>query len=257
MIDLKQAEKIFLEETSQYDLQNENIKRKQLHSLRVMENAKAIAERLGLSKEQVAVSTLIGLLHDIGRFEQYTRYQTYSDQNSVDHGELGVSLLKENNRIRKYITEEQYDEIIFKAIQNHGKYQIQEGLSEEELLYAKLIRDADKLDILYEGCDIFWKNDIEAINESILSKEILEQIKKQETVLRKKGRSFQKIDSVVELMALVYDLNYKESFAILKEADYINQIANRFELQDQQSKEDFEWVRREINQYIQEKLEKK
>ena len=50
MIDLKQAEKIFLEETSQYDLQNENIKRKQLHSLRVMENAKLIAERLGLSK---------------------------------------------------------------------------------------------------------------------------------------------------------------------------------------------------------------
>ena len=120
-----------------------------------------------------------------------------------------------------------------------------------------MIRDADKLDILYEGCDIFWKNDIEAINESILSKEILEQIKKQETVLRKKGRSFQKIDSVVELMALVYDLNYKESFAILKEADYINQITNRFELQDKQSKEDFEWVRREINQYIQEKLEKK
>ena len=31
-----------------------------------------------------------------------------------------------------------------------------EGLDKEELLFSKIIRDADKLDILYEGVEIYW-----------------------------------------------------------------------------------------------------
>ena len=47
------------------------------------------------------------------------------------------------------ISDMTFNEIIRKAIHNHNKYQIEDGLSEQELLYAKIIRDADKIDILY------------------------------------------------------------------------------------------------------------
>ena len=58
MIDLKQAEKIFLEETSQYDLQNENIKRKQAEHMRMSDemikimSQSAIDEIKGITKKK-------------------------------------------------------------------------------------------------------------------------------------------------------------------------------------------------------------
>ena len=70
-IDLKKAKNEFIKYTSKYDLTNKRQKGKQEHSLRVMEVSKKIAEKLNLSKEEIQLATLIGLLHDIARFEQY------------------------------------------------------------------------------------------------------------------------------------------------------------------------------------------
>ena len=64
----------------------------------------------------------------------------------LEHAEFGTKVLFQNNLIRKFIDDDKYDEIISKAIYNHNKYKIQEGLSEIELLQCKIIRDADKLD---------------------------------------------------------------------------------------------------------------
>ena len=61
---------------------------------------------------------------------------------------LGLEILKENNFIRKFCSEEKYYDIIFSAIENHNKYKIDKTLEGEKLLQAKIIRDADKIDIL-------------------------------------------------------------------------------------------------------------
>ena len=53
MVDLEKCKKEFLKYTEKYDLNKENIKRKQLHSLRVMEDAKKIAEALKLNQEEI------------------------------------------------------------------------------------------------------------------------------------------------------------------------------------------------------------
>ena len=50
--------------------------------------------------------------------------------------------------IREFVLNNEYDSIIYKAIKNHNKYKIEEGLSEKEKLYSKIIRDADKIDII-------------------------------------------------------------------------------------------------------------
>ena len=73
MIDIKKAQEEFIKYTQISDLDNENIKGKQGHSIRVMRICNKIAKSLNLSDEQVDIATLIGLLHDIARFEQYTR----------------------------------------------------------------------------------------------------------------------------------------------------------------------------------------
>ena len=71
MINIEKCKDEFLKYTERYDVSDEEIKRKQLHSLRVMQRSKIIAQSLKLSEEEIQVATLIGLLHDIGRFEQY------------------------------------------------------------------------------------------------------------------------------------------------------------------------------------------
>jgi len=256
MIDLENAKAKFLEETKKYDLTNPAIERKQGHSLRVMENAKEIATKMNLTKEQIDVATVIGLLHDIARFEQYTKFQTYSDQASFDHGDRGVEILQHEDYIREYVQDSQYDKIILTAIQNHNKYAIADGLSAEELLFAKIIRDADKLDIFYEACEIFWKdpNEVADINASHISDDVLEQVQKQQTVLRKKGRKFNQIDSVIELMALVFDLNEEASFRVLVEQKYIDRITKRFALRESQEQAKLQQIEKKVQQYIQDKM---
>ena len=112
-MNIEAAQKEFLNYTEQFDTTNIKISNKVSHSIRVMELSKNIAENLNLSKEEIEIATLIGLLHDIGRFEQQTKYQTYNDLKSVDHGDLGVKILEENNYIRKYNDKPEYDKIIY------------------------------------------------------------------------------------------------------------------------------------------------
>jgi len=49
---------------------------------------------------------------------------------------------------KNFIEDDKYDYIIKTAVLNHNKGKIDEGLSEKEMLFSKIIRDADKLDII-------------------------------------------------------------------------------------------------------------
>ena len=248
-IDLNKAQKEFLNYTQQYNLKNENIKRKQQHSLRVMNISKEIATKLKLTQEDIDLATLIGLLHDIARFEQYTQFQTFKDLESFDHGDYGIKILEKD--IRKYVETDKYDDIIKIAIKNHNKYQIEEGLKDKELLFAKIIRDADKLDILYEAVEMFWNGIESQINSSKISEKILLQFKNNKLIKREKNRSnVENIDSVISVIAFIFDINFKESFEILEKEDYINRTLDRFDFEDKETKINIEEIRNIANIYI-------
>ena len=109
MIDFKKAEEEFEKYVLKFDLQNENIKMKKDHSYRVEKESYNIAKSLELNEEQVQIAKLVGLLHDIGRFEQITQYSTFVDSKSIDHAEYGVEQLNKNNLIRRFISTNKYD----------------------------------------------------------------------------------------------------------------------------------------------------
>ena len=156
MIDIEKAKKEFMEHISKIEIDNPRIKPKVGHTFRVAEICKKIAINLQLTEEQIKLAQLIGILHDIGRFEQYKIYDKRTDSITLDnsikfnHGEAGREILKKDNYIRKYIESNKYDKIILTAVYEHNKYEISNGLSKEEELFCKIIRDADKLDIIYE-----------------------------------------------------------------------------------------------------------
>lgn len=251
-IDLEKAKHEFIEYTSKYDTKNEHISRKIGHSIRVMNISKEIATKIGLTQEEIKIAELIGLLHDIARFEQYTQFETFNDLNSFDHGNYALEILDKD--IRKYIENDEYDEIIRKAIKNHNKFEIEEGLTEKELVFAKLIRDADKIDIIYEAVEMFWKGIENQINNTKISESVEKQFKNYKQIKRDKNSEKEpNIDEVIGVIAFIFDVNYRESFEIIKKEDYINKILTRFDLKDQKSKEKIEEVRNIANIYINER----
>ena len=248
MIDIKKSKDEFMKYTNNYDIENENIDRKIYHSLRVMEISKKIATNMGLENEKIELATLIGLLHDIGRFEQFKIYQTYSDLESIDHGDLGADILKQNNFIRNFIKEAKYDEIILKSVQNHNKYKIADDLNKEEKLFCKIVRDADKIDILYEA--IFWKNGREEIQNDLISDKVYNEFLNKKLIKKDKNMKKNGIDKLVLMLAFVFDINFHESLEILKKEDYLNKILNNFDFKRQDTKEKIENIRNVLNLYL-------
>ena len=248
-MNLEKAKIEFIKYTQNYDWENENIERKQLHSLRVMEISKEIAKGLQLDQDKIDLATLIGLLHDIARFEQYTQFKTYKDLESFDHGDFGAQILEKD--IRKYVENKQFDEIIIKAVKNHNKLKIEEGLTKTEELYAKIIRDADKIDILYETVEIFWKGKEAEVENSVISEDVIQQIEDKSQIKQKLEES--PVDKIMKFIAFIFDMNFKISFKILKDEDYINKILNRYNFKDEYTKQKVEEIRDIANIYIHEK----
>lgn len=248
-INLDKAQKEFLKYTEQFNLKNKNIKRKQLHSIRVMQLSKKIATKLEMSQEDIDIATLIGLLHDIARFEQYTQFQTFRDLESFDHGDYAIKILEKD--IRKYIETDSYDDIIKTAIKNHNKYQIEEGLKDKKLIFAKIVRDADKLDILYESVEMFWNGIENQINDSKISEDVMKEFKNNKQITRKKNISnIPSVNEVISVIAFIFDMNFKESFQILQKEDYINKILDRFNFKDEETKAEIKEIRSIANAYI-------
>ena len=227
-MNIEKAKQEFSKYVENYDFSNERIKRKFEHSFRVMKEAGELANNLNLSEKEIELANIIGLLHDIGRFEQIRIYSTFKDHKSIDHGDLGVEILKKDHYLRKYIDEEEYDDIIYKSIKNHNKFKIEDGLNEKELIFAKLIRDADKLDIFYEGSEIFWNTEDERkeVEESEISPEILKAFNNKELINIKNIKT--PADEVISFIAFLYDINFDYSREKIEKQEYINKVLNKF-----------------------------
>ena len=121
------------------------IRLKEIHTGYVTANARALAKHLGCDAHDVALAEIIGLFHDVGRFRQYAVYQTFNDALSEDHAELGLKVLTEIELLDRL--DPQDAEIVRFAIKYHNKKEIVPTDDRRKTFFAKLIRDADKLDI--------------------------------------------------------------------------------------------------------------
>lgn len=227
MINIEKAKKEFAEYVKPYDISNGKIALRVEHIYRTVEVAKKIAEDLELSEEQILLAELIALLHDIGRFEQIRIYDTFSDKDSIDHADFGVKLLFEDKMIRKFITETKYDDIIFKAIKNHNKLKIEEGLNTEELLQAKIIRDADKTDIfavfvqdIQSGNNVLYNYN--EVSKQLITPKVMEEFKKHKQTNRTHFTN--EIDSYINIISFVFDYNYITGLKIIQENKYIERV---------------------------------
>ena len=144
-MDLSHAVRKFEEYLDHYDRDDDKIRLKITHTYGVVEYSRKIALRLGLPEEDVELAQIIGLLHDIGRFEQIKRFDSFEPA-TMDHAEFGVRILFEEGMIRRFLDKGDWDQIIETAVARHSDFRLEGIQDARALLHAKIIRDADKLD---------------------------------------------------------------------------------------------------------------
>ena len=257
MIDINKAKKVFKEFISNYETQpGHNLK--VVHTYHVAENAKELATNLNLSKEDIDLAELIGLLHDIGRFEEIKIMNGF-DSIKFNHAEYGVKILFEDNLIRSFIEDSSYDEIIKNAISNHNKLKIDDNLDERSMIHSKIIRDADKLDNYRVKVDepieeIFAGkvNSKEEVENSKISDKVYETLK-QEKCIDIHDRVYP-LDYWLCVLAFTFDLNFKETLKVVKDNNYINRIMDRFTCTNPDSIVKLEEIRNILNNYIDRKI---
>lgn len=191
------------------------------------------------------------MLHDIGRFEQY---QIVDKAVKFNHGEAGVEILKKDNFIRKFIAEERYDNLILTAVYEHNRYQSSKDLSKEQALFSKIIKDADKIDLLYEGAEIYWQQpeQIQEIEEGKLSPKMLEDIYQYQLANIKNRIS--RTDQILRFASYVFDINFSYSLKVLKENGDIIKMIDRFDYKDSETKQQMKKIKEMIKRYLEEKI---
>ena len=265
VINRKNVINAFAEYVRNYDPSDEKIKLKIDHTYRVAGLCQRIAESLGLSEPDIDIAWLLGMLHDIGRFEQIRRFGTFNDAQSVDHAEFGADLLFKEGLIRKFAEgyyeecelaepENQEDEQIIKnnehhnkdtgllemAIRQHNKYRVKEDLTERQRMFCDILRDADKVDIFKVNADIPME---------IIYKEVLESFYKKETVLKSVRRSA--VDHIVGHISLLFELVYKESYRQAKEQGYVYKLLD-FKSDVPEVNAEFDDMRKYVDEFLME-----
>ena len=278
VINRKNVINAFAEYVRNYDPSDEKIKLKIDHTYRVAGLCQRIAESLGLSEPDVDIAWLLGMLHDIGRFEQIRRFGTFNDVQSVDHAEFGADLLFKEGLIRKFAEgyyeecelaepENQEDEQIIKnnehhnkdtgllemAIRQHNKYRVKEDLTERQRMFCDILRDADKVDIFKVNADIpmeiIYDVTTEELKNGIITKEVLESFYKKETVLKSVRRSA--VDHIVGHISLLFELVYKESYRQAKEQGYVYKLLD-FKSDVPEVNAEFDDMRKYVDEFLME-----
>lgn len=257
MIDFEQAKIAFKQYLKDYDSQYGKIELKIRHTYGVVKASEYITSKLLLGKEDIELAKLIALLHDIGRFEQIKQFDCFIDNKDIDHAELGNEILFKKDLIRKFIKNDQYDNIIFKAILNHNKLAIEDNLNEKELLHAKIIRDADKLDNFRVKSEEDFENIIdnanrEKLENSTISEKIFNDFMSSKVIISQDRKTY--LDFWVSFIAFIFDFNFMPGLEYIKEMDYINSIVNRLDYKNEDTKQKMEKIKKYAIKYIENKL---
>ncbi len=236
------------------DYINANLKLKEEHSRRTAREMRELAEELNWPAEDKILAEAIGLLHDIGRFEQFRTYQTYNDARSVNHGRLGIKVLRDGFVLQGLDQIEM--SIIESSIEYHGVKELPPALCGKRLQFARLIRDADKIDIYVVVIDNFKKFASDSDKYSLeiefpvsggCSAEVVNAVMQGQPVDYKLLRSMD--DFRLLQMGWVFDINYKPALRRIFERGYLQSIA---EMLPQDA--DVQAVIRRIYSYVQQRL---
>jgi putative nucleotidyltransferase with HDIG domain len=199
---------------------------KEEHTARVCERMSELSASLELTLEQETLAQVVALFHDIGRFQQYTQYRTFNDFRSEDHACMGVRILQETGVLAELPETQQT--LVYKAVRYHNGREIPPD-SEDAVFLARMIRDADKLDILemLTSDDELFRmlpmpeyGGMQEVSGPTL-----------EYILQGNVARFEQIRTAADLllfrMSWVFDMNFPWTFRKVREREYLEKMSSQ------------------------------
>lgn len=247
----QKALQAFADYVKNYNAEDPKVRLKIDHTYRVAGFCQKIAESLGLPQEDVDLAWLCGLLHDVGRFEQLRNYGTFIDAQSIDHAVYGAEILFDRGRIRDYVEDDSEDDLLRKVVSCHSAYRIPEEYDERTVLFANILRDADKVDILRVNVETpleeIYNVSSEVLRREPVTPQVLQAFQEGHTVLRALKRTA--VDNVVGHISLVYELVFPISLHMAADQGYLNQLMD-FQSENPETIKDFESIRKRMKEYL-------
>ena len=202
---------------------------KEGHTLRVCAITERIATGLGLDANSRLLAATIALFHDLGRFLQYQRYRTFRDPDSENHAKLSIRQLHHHQLLHGLGPTER--QLIQRAIIFHNRPRLPDHLDPATQFHSRLIRDADKVDILRLMVEEFSLP--EALRNPVVSLGLAAESGVRDVVYQHlfAGRlmNYQELRNTDEfkvlLMSWVFDINFRPTFEILRQRDAFATLA--------------------------------
>jgi hypothetical protein len=222
---------------SSHEEDQRNIMLKIKHSDNVRKNIVQIARASSLNSNKVRLAETIALFHDLGRFPQYAQYKTFRDADSVNHGLLGSRTLTEEGVLQHLPEDERH--LIIQTVKFHNAFAIPSDLEGDAVMFLKLVRDADKVDIFrvfieyYESPEedrasatAFGVPDTPEYSNGMLS-----------CIMNKQVASYSRIktENDFKLMKLswIYDMHFDESVRLLLRRNCVNKLIDKLPRTDE------------------------
>ena len=230
----ERALQAFKDYTANYDTNDIGVSLKIAHTYRVAQISERIAKTV-INEQHIATdfAWLLGLLHDIGRFEQITRYGTFKDVLSVDHAELGADILFHDNLFDTIVSREDLaltsekfhtmKAVAETVIRSHNKLKLPEDISPQAKTYAKILRDADKIDIFRVLTEPPY--DERNLTGLTVRDEIMQCVKEHRCVPR--VVQYNELEALISQCCMAFELEYPESRAIVAEQGYLNKLLDQ------------------------------
>jgi putative nucleotidyltransferase with HDIG domain len=219
----------FVREHAEPDVRHQqNILLKEEHTREVCENALRIAAELGLGAAETALAGAVALFHDVGRFPQYRRFRTFQDCRSMNHAVLGAKALLERDVLQGLPPHER--SLIIRAVTLHNVFTLPPLADDSLRLHARIVRDADKLDIWRVFSEYFSLPPADRPSAAGLglpdapeiSPGVLASLGQREMVRLTSLRTLN--DFKLLQLAWIYDLNFAPSLRMVRERGVIDRL---------------------------------
>ena len=229
--DLKQLETRFRDYTEGFIRRAEDDRPytlKQEHTMAVARHITMLAESIGMGEGVIRLVRAAALVHDLGRFSQFERFNTFSDARSRNHAALGAGEMVRQGILSGISRGDR--RLILRAVALHNRPRLPRGLTPELDRLSRLLRDADKIDIYRVMAELYRSRENGSENfithnlkdDGKVSGELLSQIRA--------GRSvpYSRVATLNDLklfqVSMVYDLNFPAAAGAVLDMDIIDTI---------------------------------
>ena len=240
--------KYFEEYIKKIDMNNSWSKAKYFHSLKSMDLARIIASNFKIfNEEELVVIELIALFHDIGNFEQ--KNYNYLDNQQEDSTMKSIHILFDDGLLRKITDETKYDTLIKLGIFCHNKDSLPQNIDEKTTCICNIMKDVHKLEELRMVINYPYIDNRIDVYPSTMVYNDFKLFKKINTKM-----SDNNADNILIVLSNIFDLNYKTSYALIIEKQYITKIIDSLIYEDKKIEKFFKQLETVLNSYIKKKI---